>query len=102
MFTTLSALVANSLVGGPSVAEPFSPAPCALTRTAAHHSEGVDTWNSAYPRPARSLDAVMVFLSFPDRFPTTSPTNWPPTTSRPPAASSGRRPTGSSPCARIP
>ncbi|MFE7928473.1 M6 family metalloprotease domain-containing protein [Streptomyces sp. NPDC057456] len=73
VFTTLSALVANSLVGGPSVAEPFSPTPCALTRTTAHHSEGVDTWNTAYPRPTRSLDAVMVFLSFPDRFPTTSP-----------------------------
>ncbi|MEU6062900.1 peptidase M6, partial [Streptomyces sp. NPDC047097] len=50
VFTTLSALVANSLVSGPSVAEPFSAAPCALARTAAHHSEGVDTWNSAYVR----------------------------------------------------
>lgn len=101
MFTTLSALAATSLVSGPSVAEPFSVAPCALTRTAAHHSEGLDTWNTAYPRPARSLDAVMVFLSFPDRSPTTSPPNWPPTTSRPPAASSSRRPTAGSPCARI-
>lgn len=73
VFTTLSALVANSLVSGPSVAEPFSAAPCALTRTAAHHSEGVDTWNAAYPRPTRTLDAVMVFLSFPDRAPMTSP-----------------------------
>ncbi|MEW2044507.1 M6 family metalloprotease domain-containing protein [Streptomyces sp. NPDC005476] len=73
VFTTLSALVANSLVSGPSVAEPFSAAPCALTRTAAHHSEGVDTWNAAYPRPTRTLDAVMVFLSFPDRVPVTSP-----------------------------
>ncbi|WP_327320735.1 M6 family metalloprotease domain-containing protein [Streptomyces sp. NBC_01235] len=73
VFTTLSALAATSLVSGPSVAEPFSVAPCALTRTAAHHSEGLDTWNTAYPRPARSLDAVMVFLSFPDRSPTTSP-----------------------------
>ncbi|MFI5798909.1 M6 family metalloprotease domain-containing protein [Streptomyces sp. NPDC051677] len=73
VFTTLSALAATSLVGGPSIAEPLSAAPCALTRTAAHHSEGLDTWNTAYPRPARSLDAVMVFLSFPDRPPTTSP-----------------------------
>ncbi|SHI21942.1 M6 family metalloprotease domain-containing protein [Streptomyces sp. 3214.6] len=73
VFTTLSALAATSLVTGPSVAEPLSVAPCALPRTAAHHSEGVDTWNTAYPRPVRSLDAVMVFLSFPDRPPTTSP-----------------------------
>ncbi|MER6953954.1 M6 family metalloprotease domain-containing protein [Streptomyces sp. NPDC000618] len=73
LFTTLSAFAANSLVSGPSVADPFSTAPCALTRTAAHHSEGVDTWNSAYPRPSRSLDAVMVFLSFPDRAPMTTP-----------------------------
>lgn len=53
--TTLSALAANCLIGGPSVAEPFAVAPCALTRTAAHHSEGLDTWNAAYPvRPAPS------------------------------------------------
>ncbi|WP_372450512.1 M6 family metalloprotease domain-containing protein [Streptomyces tagetis] len=71
--TTMSALAATSLVTAPSVAEPFSPDPCALPRTAAHHSEGVDTWNAAYPRPARELDAVMVFLSFPDARPKTSP-----------------------------
>ncbi|MDX3576224.1 MULTISPECIES: M6 family metalloprotease domain-containing protein [unclassified Streptomyces] len=73
VFTTLTALAATSLIGNPSVAEPFSAAPCALARTAAHHSEGLDTWNAAYPRPARSLDAVMVFLSFPDWTPLTSP-----------------------------
>ncbi len=73
MATTLSALVATSLFSGPSVAEPFATAPCALKRTAAHHSEGLDTWNTAYPRPARSLDAVMVFLSFPDRVPSVTP-----------------------------
>ncbi|MFM9610994.1 peptidase M6 [Streptomyces sp. V2] len=71
--TTLCALAATSLAGAPSVAEPFSTAPCALTRTTAHHSEGLDTWNAAYPRPARSLDAVMVFLSFPDSRPLTTP-----------------------------
>ncbi|MFM9445395.1 M6 family metalloprotease domain-containing protein [Streptomyces acidiscabies] len=71
--TTLCALAATSLAGAPSVAEPFSTAPCALTRTTAHHSEGLDTWNAAYPRPARSLDAVMVFLSFPDSRPRTTP-----------------------------
>ncbi|WP_053750611.1 M6 family metalloprotease domain-containing protein [Streptomyces sp. MMG1533] len=73
VFTTLSALAATSLVTGPSVAEPFAGTPCALQRTEAHHSEGVDTWNAAYPRPARSLDAVMVFLSFPDSVPLTTP-----------------------------
>lgn len=73
VFTTLSALAATSLVTGPSVAEPFAAAPCALERTDAHHSEGLDTWNAAYPRPARSLDAVMVFLSFPDSVPLATP-----------------------------
>ncbi|MFK4116496.1 M6 family metalloprotease domain-containing protein [Streptomyces longwoodensis] len=73
VFTTLSALAATSLITGPSVAEPFSPEPCALQRTAAHHSEGLDTWNDAYPRPTRSLDAVMVFLSFPDWTPMSTP-----------------------------
>ncbi|MGV9250856.1 M6 family metalloprotease domain-containing protein [Streptomyces sp. NPDC003697] len=71
--TTLSAVAATSIVTGPSVAEPFSPAPCALQRTAAHHSEGLDTWNAAYTQPTRTLDAVMVFLSFPDSAPLTKP-----------------------------
>ncbi|MFE9703897.1 M6 family metalloprotease domain-containing protein [Streptomyces sp. NPDC005930] len=71
--TTMSALAATSLITAPSVAEPFSPAPCALQRTDVHHSEGLDTWNAAYPRPARTLDAVMVFLSFPDSQPLTAP-----------------------------
>ena len=74
VFTTMAALAATSLITGPSAAEPFSSAPCTLERTEAHHSEGLDTWNSAYPRPARALDAVMVFLSFPDARPLTSPT----------------------------
>ncbi|MEV8600015.1 M6 family metalloprotease domain-containing protein [Streptomyces griseoviridis] len=73
VFTTLSALAATSLVTGHSVAEPLSAAPCALHRTEAHHSEGLDTWNAAYPRPARALDAVMIFLSFPDSAPRTTP-----------------------------
>ncbi|MYS93000.1 M6 family metalloprotease domain protein [Streptomyces chartreusis NRRL 3882] len=73
VFTTMSALAATSLGAGPSAAEPDSAAPCALTRTDAHHSEGLDTWNAAYPRPGRALDAVMVFLSFPDAHPLTTP-----------------------------
>ncbi|MEU9183170.1 M6 family metalloprotease domain-containing protein [Streptomyces sp. NPDC048484] len=71
VFTSMTALAATSLAG-PSVAVPLSMT-CALKRTAAHHSEGLDTWNAAYPRPARRLDAVMVFLSFPDAEPLTRP-----------------------------
>ncbi|MBP2039315.1 M6 family metalloprotease-like protein [Streptomyces avidinii] len=63
--TSLTALAAMSLVAGPAVADSGA-GPCALTRTTAHHSLGLDTWNGAYPKPERTLDAVMVFLSFPD------------------------------------
>ncbi|MEU8467057.1 M6 family metalloprotease domain-containing protein [Streptomyces sp. NPDC029006] len=73
VFTTMSALAATSILTGPSVAEPFSTAPCALHRTEAHHSEGLDTWNTAYARPTGTVDAVLVFLSFPDATPRTSP-----------------------------
>ncbi|MEV7153768.1 M6 family metalloprotease domain-containing protein [Streptomyces misionensis] len=71
--TTLSALAATSIIAGPSVAEPFATAPCALHRTGARHSEGADTWDADYARPTRALDAVMVFLSFPDAVPQTTP-----------------------------
>ncbi|SEF03969.1 M6 family metalloprotease domain-containing protein [Streptomyces sp. Ag109_O5-10] len=73
VFTTMSALVATTILTGPSSAEPFSTAPCALHRTDAHHSEGVDTWNPDYTRPTHPLSAVMVFLSFPDAVPRTTP-----------------------------
>ncbi|WP_443043217.1 M6 family metalloprotease domain-containing protein [Streptomyces sp. HM190] len=72
MLTSLTALAATSLIAAPSVAVPLSEA-CALRRTEAHHSEGLDTWNAAYPRPTRDLDAVLVFLSFPDSAPVTTP-----------------------------
>ncbi|MBK3390887.1 M6 family metalloprotease domain-containing protein [Streptomyces sp. DEF1AK] len=68
----LLALVATSLVAGPASAAPPG-GPCALPRTPAHHSEGLATWNGAYPRPLGSLDAVLVFLSFPDATPRTTP-----------------------------
>ncbi|MFP3992204.1 M6 family metalloprotease domain-containing protein [Streptomyces sp. E11-3] len=71
-FTSMAALAATSLVAGPAVAEPVAN-PCALRRTAVHHSEGLDTWNANYPRPERSLDAVMIFLSFPDSAPRATP-----------------------------
>ncbi|MEU6706778.1 M6 family metalloprotease domain-containing protein [Streptomyces wuyuanensis] len=72
VFTSLVALAATTLAAGPASAD-TSPHPCALPRTAAHHSLGLDTWNSAYPRPDRAVDAVMVFLSFPDSTPLTAP-----------------------------
>ncbi len=71
-FTSLAALAATGLVAGPAVAAP-SAGPCALPRTDAHHSLGLDSWNRAYPQPTRTLDAVMIFLSFPDSEPLTTP-----------------------------
>lgn len=71
-FTSLVALAATGLVAGPAAGAPAA-GPCALPRTAAHHSLGLDTWNSSYPQPVRSLEAVMIFLSFPDSAPLTSP-----------------------------
>ncbi|MDV5145964.1 M6 family metalloprotease domain-containing protein [Streptomyces sp. SBC-4] len=71
-FTALAALAATGLVAGPAVGAPAAN-PCALPRTAAHHSLGLDTWNGSYPRPTRTLDAVMIFLSFPDAAPLTTP-----------------------------
>ncbi|MEH0403252.1 M6 family metalloprotease domain-containing protein [[Kitasatospora] papulosa] len=71
--TSLLALAATGLVAGPAVAATGDAGPCALPRTGAHHSLGLDTWNGAYPRPERGLDAVMVFLSFPDSEPVVAP-----------------------------
>ncbi|MFD0425469.1 M6 family metalloprotease domain-containing protein [Streptomyces parvus] len=71
--TSLLALAATSLVAGPAAAVTGDAAPCALPRTAAHHSLGLNTWNAAYPRPDQGLDAVMIFLSFPDSEPVLTP-----------------------------
>ncbi|MFJ7492197.1 M6 family metalloprotease domain-containing protein [Streptomyces sp. NPDC097727] len=71
--TSLLALAATSLVAGPAVAATDEAGPCALPRTEAHHSLGVGEWNDAYPRPDHPLDAVMIFLSFPDHHPTLTP-----------------------------
>ncbi|WP_235613795.1 M6 family metalloprotease domain-containing protein [Streptomyces olivochromogenes] len=68
----MTALAATSLITGPALAEPLF-SPCALRRSEAHHSEGLDTWNADYPRPIRPLDAVLVYLSFPDSRPRTTP-----------------------------
>ncbi|WP_086709797.1 M6 family metalloprotease domain-containing protein [Streptomyces antimycoticus] len=72
LLTSLSALIATTVVAGPAVAAGPG-GPCDLERTDAHHSEGLDTWNSRYPRPVRRLDAAMVFLSFPDAKPRVTP-----------------------------
>jgi len=72
VFTSMTALVSTSLVTGPALAGSRT-APCELARTEAHHSEGVDTWDSAYTRPTHPLDAVLVFLSFPGSAPETTP-----------------------------
>ncbi|MEU7330415.1 M6 family metalloprotease domain-containing protein [Streptomyces parvus] len=71
--TSLLALAATSLVAGPAAAATGDAASCALPRTAAHHSLGLNTWNAAYPRPDQGLDAVMIFLSFPDSEPVLTP-----------------------------
>ncbi|MFJ1844628.1 MULTISPECIES: M6 family metalloprotease domain-containing protein [unclassified Streptomyces] len=71
--TSLTALAATSLVAGPAVAATGEAGPCALPRTEVHHSLGVGDWDDAYPRPVHSLDAVMIFLSFPDHRPTATP-----------------------------
>ncbi|GAA3838949.1 M6 family metalloprotease domain-containing protein [Streptomyces chiangmaiensis] len=72
MATSMAALVATSLITGPSLVG-LPTAPCELPRSMAHHSEGVDTWNADYAHPTRPLDAVLVFLSFPDSTPVTTP-----------------------------
>ncbi|MFF3684891.1 M6 family metalloprotease domain-containing protein [Streptomyces sp. NPDC002187] len=70
--TSLMAFTATSLVAGPAVADATA-GPCALPRTSAHHSLGLDTWNGSYTRPDATLDAVMIFLSFPDSAPLSTP-----------------------------
>ncbi|MFJ4831556.1 M6 family metalloprotease domain-containing protein [Streptomyces sp. NPDC088747] len=73
VFTSMSALAATSLLPGAALAEQPRADLCALKRTEAHHSEGLDTWNASYTRPTRALDALLVFLSFPDSEPRTTP-----------------------------
>ncbi|WP_190128842.1 M6 family metalloprotease domain-containing protein [Streptomyces mashuensis] len=71
VLTCLSA-IATTVVAAPAhAAGPGGP--CALPRSDAHHSEGLDSWNPDYPRPLGRLDAVMIFLSFPDSKPLVTP-----------------------------
>ncbi|MEU6220025.1 M6 family metalloprotease domain-containing protein [Streptomyces sp. NPDC047022] len=72
VITAMAAMVATSVITGPALAEPLA-ATCELERSQSHHSEGVDTWNASYTRPVRPLEAVMIFLSFKDAKPVTTP-----------------------------
>ncbi|MFC5720401.1 M6 family metalloprotease domain-containing protein [Streptomyces gamaensis] len=69
--TVLCALAASVVSIPAHAAGPGGP--CALPRSQAHHSEGLDSWNPAYPRPLGRLDAVMIFLSFPGSRPALTP-----------------------------
>ncbi|WNI19613.1 M6 family metalloprotease domain-containing protein [Streptomyces sp. ITFR-21] len=64
-------MVAWTLMTGPAAHAAGSL--CLLPRTAAHHSEGVDGWESDYAHPAGDVRALMVFLSFPDGEPRLTP-----------------------------
>ncbi|MFR9673796.1 M6 family metalloprotease domain-containing protein [Streptomyces sp. TR06-5] len=70
--TSLTAIVGTALVAGPATAG-ADPGACMLERTDVHHSEGLDSWDDSYPRPYRRLDALMLFLSFPDWKPMVPP-----------------------------
>ena len=72
ILTALTALMGFGLVAGPLHAVAAG-MPCALPRTDAHHSLGLDTWNASYPRPEGALDAALLFLSFPDAPPMATP-----------------------------
>lgn len=67
-----AALVAWTLATG-STAHAADGSACVLPRTAVHHSEGVDGWESGYARPSGDVKALMVFLSFPGTAPELSP-----------------------------
>ncbi|MTE19184.1 M6 family metalloprotease domain-containing protein [Streptomyces sp. TRM43335] len=72
VLTALSALIGTSLVAGPAAVAATADS-CALERTDVHHSEGLDTWNPDYPRPRGELDALMIFLAFPENRPAVTP-----------------------------
>lgn len=63
-----AALVAWTLMTGPAAGAAVGDA-CLLPRTEAHHSEGLDSWESGYARPEGDVQALMVFLSFPGSAP---------------------------------
>nr|WP_307795574.1 M6 family metalloprotease domain-containing protein [Actinacidiphila acididurans] len=66
-----AAVVAWTLMTGPAARA--AAGACLLPRTAVHHSEGVDSRESDYARPAGDVKALMIFLSFPDAVPDLTP-----------------------------
>ncbi|MDT0307797.1 M6 family metalloprotease domain-containing protein [Streptomyces sp. DSM 44917] len=73
VLTALAALLGSTMTAGPGSAA-LADEPCSLPRAApVHHSEGLDTWNGDYPKPVGALNAVMLFLSFPDAAPRLTP-----------------------------
>jgi M6 family metalloprotease-like protein len=72
VLTALTALVAATMTAGP-VDEAHAGPPCGLPRAPVHHSEGLDSWNDEYTQPVGEVEAMMVFLSFPDARPKASP-----------------------------
>jgi M6 family metalloprotease-like protein len=72
VLTVLAALLGMTMTAGPGTGA-SADEPCSLPRSGVHHSEGLDTWNDHYPRPVGDLDAVMLFLSFPDSEPRLTP-----------------------------
>ena len=67
-----AALVAWTLMTGPA-AHADDGAACLLPRTSVRHSEGVDSRAGGYARPEGDVNALMVFLSFPDATPALTP-----------------------------
>ncbi|MFI1095203.1 M6 family metalloprotease domain-containing protein [Streptomyces sp. NPDC020917] len=70
--TGFAGLVAWTLMTGPA-AHGAEDSPCVLPRTDVHHSEGVDSWPGGYAHPVGDVNALMVFLSFPDSVPQLTP-----------------------------
>lgn len=72
VIAALGVLLAATVTSGP-VGDAHAGVRCDLPRTSAHHSEGLDSWNPEYPRPLGTVDAVMIFLTFPDSRPQATP-----------------------------
>jgi len=70
--TGFAGLVAWTLMTGPA-AHGAEGSACLLPRTDVHHSEGLDTWPGGYAHPVGDVNALMIFLSFPDAVPELTP-----------------------------
>ncbi|WP_307815685.1 M6 family metalloprotease domain-containing protein [Streptomyces sp. 7-21] len=72
VLTALAALIGTTMTGSPGTGA-LADVPCGLPRLDLHHAEGVGSWDETYPRPVGTVDAVMLFLSFPDSRPYATP-----------------------------